>query len=94
MALKHFWLEKWLSNEKHLLLFQRNQVWFSVPTSDGSQLPFIFVSGDKMPSLGLPWHLHAHDSHYAHTDRERGGKGGKHLKINKILVGGGMHLSI
>lgn len=48
----HAWLERWLSNEKHVLLTQRTQVWLSVLT--GHSLPSAaLVSGDSMASSHL-----------------------------------------
>lgn len=43
-------LEGQLSGQEHLLVLQRTQVWFPVPTSSGSQPPASLVTEDLMPS--------------------------------------------
>lgn len=43
-------LEKWLSGQKHLLLFQRTTVEFLTPTSCDSQIPLIPDPQDPTPS--------------------------------------------
>ena len=58
--------EKRFSGQKHIVLFQRIEVCFSAPKSDGSQLSLTLGFGESNTS-GLLGHLHSYEYNHMHT---------------------------